>query len=68
MNEEVRRKTQTYQVNIRHKVAIEGCRDTEGPNAISQGLPDIDVEDLAQWGAPACAGVGGFDWQQGPVG
>lgn len=69
MNEEVCRKCKTYQVNIRHKVAVKGCRDTKGPNAISQRLPDIDVEDLVHGRAPAaCAGVGGPDWQQGLVG
>lgn len=56
-------------MNIRHKVAIEGCRDSESPNAISQRPPDIDVEDLTQGRALAsCAGVAGFDWHQGLVG
>lgn len=56
-------------MNIRHKVAIEGCRDTKGPNTISQRLPDIDVEDFAHgWAFAACASVEGFDWQQGLVG
>lgn len=56
-------------MNIGHKVAIEGRRDTEGPNAISQRLPDIEVEELAHGRAPAaCAGDGGFDRQQGLVG
>lgn len=56
-------------MNVRYKVAIEGCRDTEGPNAISQRLPDVDVEDPAHgWAPAACAGVAGFDRQQGPVG
>lgn len=56
-------------MNIRHKVAIEGCRDAESPNAIPQGPPDIEVEDLAQgWASAACAGLSGFDRQQGLVG
>lgn len=61
------KKMQTYQVNIRHKVTIEGCRDTKGPNAISQRPPDVEVEDLVHRGAgAACAGR--FDGQQGLVG
>ncbi len=56
-------------MNIGHEVAIERCRDTEGPNAISQRLPDVEVEDLAKgWAPAACAGGGVFDRQQGPVG
>lgn len=56
-------------MNIRHEVAIEGCRDPEGPNTISQRLPDIEVEDLAHgWASAACGGVGSFDRQEGPVG
>lgn len=56
-------------MDIRHKVAIESCRDTESPNAISQRLPDVDVEDLAHgWELSACLGVSGFDGQEGLVG
>lgn len=59
---------QTYQVNVRHKVTIEGCRDTKGPNAISQRPPDIEVEDLVhRWARAACAGVGRFGGQQGLI-
>lgn len=62
------RNTHTHQVNIRHKVSVQSCRDTKGPNTISQRLPDVDVEDLAHGGTAACAGAGGFDRQQGFVG
>lgn len=56
-------------MDIRHKIAIEGSWDSEGPDAISQRLPDVDVEDLLHgWEAAARAGVGGLGWQQGLVG
>lgn len=56
-------------MDIRHKVAIEGCRDTKGPDAISQRPPDVDIEDLAHGReSTACLAVGGFVGQKGPVG
>lgn len=55
-------------MNIRHKVAIKSCRNTKGPNAVSQRLPYVDVEDLAQrWAPAACLGVSGFNGQEGLV-
>lgn len=69
MNEDGMQGTQTHQVNIWHEVAVEGRWDAECPNAISQGLPDVDVEDLANWRAPAArGGIAGFDGHQGLVG
>lgn len=57
----------THQVDIRDEVAVERRRDAEGPDAVTQRLPDVDVEEAA--GPPAAAGGGALGGrQQGPVG
>lgn len=56
-------------MDIRHIVAIEGCRDTKGPDAISQRPPDPDVEDLTYgWAPTASLAVRRFAGQEGLVG
>lgn len=58
----------THQVDIRDKVAVESCRDAEGPDAVTQRLPDVDVKETA--GPPTAAGSGDIlgGRQQGAIG
>lgn len=58
----------THQVDIWDKVAVERRRDSEGPDAVTKRLPDVDVEKAA--GPPAAAAAGGILGvrQQGAVG
>lgn len=59
------RRGATYQVNIRHKVAVQGCWDSKSPDTISQRFPDVEVEDLVDGGAAAaCVAAGSLSRQQ----
>ena len=40
-------------MDIRHKVPVEGGGDSEGPDAVPQGLPNVDVEHLLHGRAAA---------------
>lgn len=56
-------------MDVRHKVAEKGCRDSKSPNAVSHRLPDVEVENVVDGRtAVACTAAGGLSRKQRLVG